>query len=236
LRVLPRDPDGDLAASLDTMIGDALRALPTLPPSWYRPVIVLPRAEQRGRPAVLRSVPDVYEPETDKYGPHTTVIAELLFQHSSAVAVQVLRDENNDEYSRKTVVPCLMQAVADAFVPSLGSHFWENYSNYWLRVCHADPGWRERFAAKADELRATGVAVVAAEADLPAQAAAAVSAWRGYVGDAAEAYAADQHEPAPSAVSLAFHFAHLMNNRLGVGPLEEAYYGSLLSAPATAAV
>ncbi len=237
LRLRTRDP-ARAREALQPSIDRVLAELPRIGPPLYRPAVGFgSRVPPAGATGAIRVVPGEYEPETEKFGTRGLAIAEELFQRSSELAVRVLTDERDGAYSRKTLVPCLMQSVADAFAATSGPRLWQGYATYWLSVCRAPRGyWWARFGEKAAELSSRGVAVVPEDAALPERARPLVSAWRRHAAEAARRYAAcDGDAPAPSALSLAFNFAHLMNNRLGITPLEEAYYGVLLHDCAPAA-
>ncbi|MGW7133419.1 thiopeptide-type bacteriocin biosynthesis protein [Streptomyces bobili] len=234
LRMKAAGAPEELRAKIDPIIAEVLAELPGVPPPLYRPALA---GAPGGRLtlSVIRSVPSQYLPEVGKYGTHGIEVAEELFQHSSEAAADVMADERDGTYSRKTVVPCLMQCVTDAFVPTLGPHFWQRYSAFWLeapQVPAAD--LRSRFAAKAAELREQGIPVVADDAGLPERAASVVRTWRRHVTRAAENYRTVTDNPRPSDIALASNFTHLTNNRLGIGLLEEAYYASLMFEDATA--
>jgi thiopeptide-type bacteriocin biosynthesis protein len=229
LRLKPTGPAEDLRARTDPVVARALDELATVPPPLYRPALLLRQPRVQTRAGVIRAVPSTYVPEVEKFGKHGVAIAEALFEQSSDVAVEVLTAERSGLYSRKTLVPCLMQAVVDAFVPEADERFWHDYATYWLRAFTLpEAEWRDRFVAKACELQLQGVPVIAPDPDLPEGARTALARWRRGAAAAAAAFADAQDDPPVPRGLLAFHFVHLMNNRLGVEPLEEAYYATLL--------
>lgn len=224
-----------LRAATEPLIHRALSELPTVPPPAYRPALPVPPFATPAARGFIRAVPTAYEPEVEKFGADTLPVAEELFERSSALAIDVLRAEREGACSRKTLAPCLMQCVADAFAPRAGPRLWDAYTAHWLGVCRASHAeWRPRFVAKARALRESGVPVVPADDDLAEPARSYVSAWRRDLAAAARGYARPRAEPSPPAQALAFNFAHLMNNRLGIQPLEEAYYAALMHEEAVA--
>ena len=66
------------------------------------------------------------------------------------------------------------------------------------------------------------------DADLPEAALRHVSAWRQAVENGSLAYSKLKDQPAPRGIELASHFIHLMNNRLGIMPVEESYFATLI--------
>jgi hypothetical protein len=225
---------GDVATlrrAAEPLLADALAELPLLLPAPYRPTILPPSASAAdvpaaGPPAGVRVELDRYEPDIDSFGEEGVGLAEVLFHASSEVAVRVLADEREQKYSRKTIAPILMQAVGDAFMPAVGRPLWTDYATYWLAL----PGdeWRSRFLAKAGEMRALGIPVLTPDERLPAEALAVVRAWRAATAAVAEAFRTAGDQPSRRPFELAFHFLHSMNNRLGLMPIEEAYFATLL--------
>lgn len=218
---------------VEPALNDALADLPMLPPNPYRPTILppsLPPAD--GQPARFNGVRvelEHYEPDADSFGERGVRIAEDLFCVSSDVALQIIIDEQDHKYSRKTLAPLLMQATADAFVPDLGRQIWTDYASYWLEWNpELRDQWLSRFVAKAAELRARAVPVLAADEQLPAEALEPLRAWRAATAAAATAFAAVDDWPARPSEDLTFRFCHAMNNRLGLNPIEEAYLATLI--------
>jgi len=208
----------------------AIQSLATLPPADYQPLIP-PSGIGASPPngGFVGVLPDTYEPEYDKFGGATGIaIAEAVFETSSEIAIAILRDEQAMAYSRKTALPILMAAAARAFVPRPGwPEFWDRYSRYWLGTGEkASAEWTARFRAKALELEHASVPIVPADASLHPSLRLQSARWRAALDAAAAAYASAR-VPVPPAL-LASQFSHLMNNRLGCMPLEEAYLAALL--------
>ncbi|MPZ50655.1 MAG: hypothetical protein GEU75_15385 [Dehalococcoidia bacterium] len=229
-----------LAGQVQEVCVAGLERLPSLPPSEYRPM-VLPPGGQGQDGAFLATMKvalksEQYEPELDKFGGVGGMpVAEAAFQESSEIAVSLLRDERDGQLSRKTLAPCLMAAAFAAF-PDLGGPdaFWRRYALYWLGGDNAvSVEWRERFVGKGEELRAREVPIVARAEELSEGAGTLVARWEAALADAAGAYRALGHSEVADE-SLLLNFIHLMNNRLGLTPLEEAYLATLLEHQAAA--
>jgi hypothetical protein len=229
LRAVPgRDRDVDVASR--AICDDGLRDLRRPPDGSYRPMLrglaVAPNGPDRP-PALVRGR---YEPEVDKFGgPLGMPIAEGVFQASSDLAVAALRAEAEGQLDRKHLVPGLLAAAFDAFVgqPSAASAFWRRYGLYWLGGdSPAAARWQALFSAKAEALQASGVRVRDL-ASSPVERRLATT-WRGVLDGAVAGYTAVAGA-VPGPDHLAFQFAHLMSNRLGIVPMEEAYLASLLA-------
>lgn len=233
----PSAADG-FRRAIDPLVHRIFRDVPVVVPSRYRPVVVAtPKAPARPRlssrapvdpcAAARIEIAD-YEPEVEVFGETGIAVAETLFCASSETAMRVLIDEEAGRYSRKTVVPLLMAAVADAFVPGRPAA-WGDYARYWLAGdSAAGTHWRQRFVDKAAALRVQGTAVLAPDEALVPEALDVVRYWRVAVAAAADGFSrAGDREP-PGAFDLMSHFTHLMNNRLGLMPLEEAYFATLI--------
>jgi thiopeptide-type bacteriocin biosynthesis protein len=212
---------------------DALGRVPQYPPAYHRPMALPDGAaalDFLSLPNVkVRLDMDTYEPELDKFGGAAGMpLAEALFQASSEAAWAILRDERAGKYSRKTLAPCLMESVRAAFAVDERAQFWRDYSLFWLGgASAAADDWRDRFSDKAQKLRASGVPVMAPEPALPVEARAIVAEWRAQLGRTAAAYQ-QLGDAQPQRQTLSANFIHLMNNRLGLVGLEEAYLGALL--------
>lgn len=226
-----RDP-GQLRERVRQVLERALARLPTLPPTSYRPTIrlapgpIVPELAPRSAHLELER----YQPDVESFGERGVLIAEHLACASSEAAVRVLTDEYQQRYSRKTLVPLLMHATGAAFVPDAGSSLWRDYASYWLAYApDLEAEWLPRFTAKADQLRAEGVCVVEPDAETAGEAIEVLTAWRAAVSSAAEAFCSVDDDPPRSPRELTFHFLHLMNNRLGLMPIEEAYFATLIA-------
>jgi thiopeptide-type bacteriocin biosynthesis protein len=212
----------------------ALRAVLTRAPGWYRPMVLPPGWRDGARTpkgATIGIVPDNYEPELNTFGGERGMaIAEQTFEVSSVVALTVLQQEAQGSYSRKDIAAELMAEAVRAFAPEeKASAFWRRYGVYWLggQTPVADD-WHRRFVAKVQKLRADDHHVFSPLCELASEAQAVAAAWKNQLEKSAEAYRRIDVSPRVSPATLAFHFAHLMNNRLGISVLEEAYLATLL--------
>ena len=222
-----------LAEPIRALCERGLDRVAHLPPTSYRPM-VLPRDFDAQRnvsvTAAVGIVADTYQPELEKFGGARGMpIAEEIFEASSRIALAILGDEADGRYSRKTIAPCLMHLVHDAFAPSESAErFWRNYSFSWLggeTMAAAD--WRVRFFEKGTRLRDERIPIVWPP-DLPRRATQLTDEWREQLRRAANAYGRIEDLGQVTTDILAFNFAHLMNNRLGLISVEEAYLAALL--------
>jgi hypothetical protein len=83
-----------------------------------------------------------------------------------------------------------------------------------------------RFRQQALALAARDVPLYADASTVPADALAIVARWREALASAAAGFAGLAKPPRPR--DLAFHFIHLHSNRLGLMPIEEAYFATLI--------
>lgn len=245
VRALAREGDRDaLGVALVDTCARCLNALPGYPPGEYHPTVAVPGFEASVAAVThahndIDVIEDRYAAETDKFGARPAMdIAEQVFDDSSRLAVGILRREDRGELSRKDLVPILMHEVSAAFIaPEARASFWNEYSYYWLNGrSPAAEDWQQKFGAKYDELGQRGIAIVPSDADLAPAVRELVTGWRRDLRAAAEAYAQASGHGDGGPEVLAFNFAHLMNNRLGLASLEEAYMAALLARLATPAL
>jgi thiopeptide-type bacteriocin biosynthesis protein len=221
-----------LRRQVEPILNHALTLLPGLPDATYRPTVTPPGGDQStvqpGHSNLVRVEADEYRPDVEIFGASGVVVAEHLFCASSEAAVRILMDERDQLYSRKSLIPQLMDATTQAFLPGSAREVWADYADYWLCLMPAlRERWQPKFAEKAAQLRAQRISVLASDADLGEGAVAVLRTWRAVTSASARAFASLPDRPAVR--DLLFHFLHTMNNRLGVNPLEEAYYSTLLA-------
>ena len=205
-------------------------------PGTYRPLVNL---QGIASPAPVHplaeaiAVEAAYEPELDVFlGPAHIDIAHDVFQASSEIALDLLALDANGSISRKTMAPLLMRTVADVLLdepdraPFLGA-----YQGYWLardaiRLDHLSG----EFERKAMALRNARHPLFPDLDDVSPAARAIVSRWRETLAHARRAYngAIPDRRRFPS--NLPFQFMHLMNNRIGINVLDEAYLACLVRA------
>lgn len=215
-----------------------LSRISSQPPGSYAPMVTAPGyAEQIETLSVahndIRLTLTEYEPEYDKFGgPVGMSIAEELFGVSSEIACDLLEAEAAGQLSRKSVLPAMMRACFDAFRPDTAPEtFWREYSYYWLgSKTPAAEDWRDRFRRKWEELDASGISAFDPDPAIRALTRPMLARWTEALARAADAYRAAGRSSDANPEVLAFTIAHLMNNRLGIAVLEEAYVGSLIEA------
>jgi thiopeptide-type bacteriocin biosynthesis protein len=240
LRVLPMTPDAVKTIRIDLIdaIANRLSRINAQPPGDYAPMVAPPGFEaQIGKVTIahndVRVGEAAYEPEFDKFGGAPGMpIAETLFWHSSRIAAQILRLDTDSALSRKSLVPRLMHETFAAFAPATdAATFWREYSYYWLGArTPAAEDWRERFLEKSGDLRDSGVSALHPHGPDHTAFEAIIADWSTALHEAAAAYRhiAGSTDADVKDEVLIFTFAHLMNNRLGIASLEEAYMGALL--------
>lgn len=226
-------PDGAARApAFETVVEDLLCEMVYTPPSTYRPLVNLghaPPAPAEGRSPQAFAYRDDYRPEFEPFrGPDYIDVAHGLFQGSSEVAVSILGMELDGGPSRKSLAPALMRRVLDALVPRAEhEEFLEGYLRYWtvqdgINLDYLTPD----FEAKAMELLDQGYDLEPGELECQA----VLKRWEEGLAEAAQRYGdlLPDHRLFPD--NLPFRFMHLMNNRLGVGILDEAYLAAVLKA------
>ncbi|MEP7185011.1 MAG: lantibiotic dehydratase C-terminal domain-containing protein [Rhodanobacter sp.] len=241
LRARPRREDEELLKNeLSHLCANSLNTLHELVAGTYYPMVVpagFEEAMQRESgglgniPNDVTMMSDQYEPEIDKYGgPMGIRFAEDVFQTSSEVACRMLADEASGLYSRKDLIPLLMSDCVEAFVADTDeAAFWREYSFYWLGGNTPAAGdWREKFFEKSAELTELGIPVVPDLSLLPSSAREVAARWRNCLDVAVLRYRDMASVVDANHEVLSFNFAHLMNNRLGISSLEEAYMATLL--------
>jgi len=182
----------------------------------------------------IETQPAVYEPELDKYGGLDGVeIAERLFEFSSELALWAV-SQHPKGGTRDGIAALLL---ADTFgALTLGSKpaahtrrrawpwhsFWRVHANWWTGVEHVGPGLRDKLEQHAAAHRRAVQARMHAAAEVPD-----VAAWRRRWFRAVDDYftAAEQLEVPRTPQHLAFHQNHMLMNRLGYLPREEALLG-----------
>jgi hypothetical protein len=232
LRIRTTGHSAGLDHAVTPLLARGLDQLSEVPPLEHCPTVMLPQPPNPSLAAPVMGIRrDRYRPEVGKFGVHGIYIAEALFEASSRIAVQIIIDERAGEYSRKDIVPLLMKSVQDAFAHQGDtSAFWERYASYWLSTIAKSEELRQRFVEKRSELAARGITVLGRQDRLATGAATCLAQWRLALEKAVDEYSRVPDVPAVPMADLAFHFVHLMNNRLGVMPVEESYFGVLLAA------
>jgi thiopeptide-type bacteriocin biosynthesis protein len=171
-----------------------------------------------------------YEPEFDKYGVAPAIdIAETIFCRSSQLACEILDHENQQIYSRKSLIPLLMLSCFQQLNIKNQQDYWRQYSQFWLGGdTPVAEDHREGFFAKGDEIKAAGFDVIDPIETLPQQAQDIVVRWNDALKESYVSYSKIKDQAEFSFNVLCFNFSHLMLNRLGLTPFEESYMAALL--------
>lgn len=226
-------------------ISRGLDNVTSLPPTEYTPLVSMDESlmEERGPEGQMPSenlpmmqiLKAEYEPEFDVYGEYggAMEIAESHFQISSEIALEIVgKDIAGHEVSRKTLAPLLMQAVIETFEPEEGvGEFLKFYSQYWAgsMTGGAYGPLLNSFQEKAVELKENDIQIFTDRTNLSDAERAILDAWVSELGRAH-----DEYMKIPSFLSasqnerLLFNFLHLMNNRIGIGPVDESYLATLM--------
>lgn len=173
-----------------------------------------------------------YEPEFDTYGGEIGIaIAEQVFCASSVLARAILLKEASAELSRKNcALPLYIEAI-NTFVPDRDVNgFLERYANFWLSGDAALGAYKSALIDKAYSMIDEGLTILPSVSEYARPVADLTGQWKAVLVSARERY--ERQCPAYSRVladTLAFHFVHLMNNRLGFNTVEESYLAILLS-------
>lgn len=173
-----------------------------------------------------------YVPEFDMYGGDTGVaIAEQVFYASSVLARAILIKEAAAELSRKNcALPLFIEAITTFVSGRDMNGFLERYANFWLSGDAALGKHKNVFIDKAYSMIDEGLTILPSVSEYDRSIADLAGQWKAALISARERY--ERRCPAYSKVladTLAFHFVHLMNNRLGFSTVEESYLAILLS-------
>ncbi|KLE38497.1 hypothetical protein ABA78_09510 [Serratia sp. TEL] len=234
VRFLLQEKDSQrLETAIYAALHDALNSLPLRPANLWTPLVSF-----RGNtPFPTHELPvhcerAEYEPETDVYGGETGIgIAEALFHQSSDIARAILLAEAGGGMTRKEFALPLMLAMLETFIPvARRSAFLESFSTFWL-AGSADIGMiKNSFTDRAWELIDENSVLLSPQIRQDAQSAELVDRWQSALDQTRRNY--ERHCERYSdglAKNLAFQFMHLMNNRLGLSTLDEAWLAVLLS-------
>ncbi|MEG7417483.1 thiopeptide-type bacteriocin biosynthesis protein [Serratia marcescens] len=234
VRFLLQEKDSQrLETAIYAALHDALNSLPLRPANLWTPLVSF-----RGNtPFPTHELPvhcerAEYEPETDVYGGETGIgIAEALFHQSSDIARAILLAEAGGGMTRKEFALPLMLAMLETFIPvARRSAFLESFSTFWL-AGSADIGMiKNSFTDRAWELIDENSVLLSPQIRQDSQSAELVDRWQSALDQTRRNY--ERHCERYSdglAKNLAFQFMHLMNNRLGLSTLDEAWLAVLLS-------
>lgn len=187
-----------------------------LPKSAADPAVFGSLVEPRRTTVVF----EPHRPEVSFCGPAANDIVESLFSYSSRLAVDVL-DRLDDRTLERSIALGLMHATAAALVPAAERRgFWVEYRDFWTRSVPS-AGWIAALFKKATsmDVRAVNDELRALEPECRGYAVALDIAREEL----------NRTEPAFLAQRASLQqVIHLMNNRLGLSPLEEAYLAEIL--------
>lgn len=227
--------DDEVASEAHTFLystlSAALRQPLTIDSLAYRPAVL---TRSRFDVSELRiSAPQVaiaqYQPEVELFGTESIDIAESFFCASSELTLALLKLEALGLCDRKTMVPWLMFETCAAFLsPNHWKEHWRRYASYWLSVqSEPEQDWMPRFMKKANQMRSDQINLLTSPQKLNENARALLDEWVATCRTTAHAYSKTANCP-PIAPILS-QLTHLTNNRLGLLPLEEAYFATLLA-------
>ncbi|MGW1173539.1 lantibiotic dehydratase C-terminal domain-containing protein [Kitasatospora sp. NPDC002543] len=212
-----------LAIDCERLAGRAPTERPLLLPLDLRPFV--------GRHAGADVA--VYEPEDGKYGgPTGTRLAEEVFQHSSELAlwgVGLARTPDRAALAvlllRGSVAALQRVSPPEGVRPISESQFWHRHFMWWTQdVGHAAEQLRTRLRDDAEQDR-WGIEDRAESLASDPVVRHRIEEWTSVV--AAYLDRASHHAVPHSAAHLVFHQAHMMLNRIGILPREEALLGVL---------
>ncbi|WP_162309104.1 thiopeptide-type bacteriocin biosynthesis protein [Brevibacillus antibioticus] len=167
----------------------------------------------------------VYEPEISKYGGSEGVSkAEPIFQQSSELVVNSIEDIIVGQIDRYLLGLAIMKLKLDTlFLHDEKEEllFLQHYLFYWTGAKYSASG--QQLAKKFLEL--TIKKVKAIESDMTELLPIVNRTYISLVASTIEQVLKISHK---SKVELLFHYIHMMNNRLGITPLEEAYLAAIL--------
>lgn len=178
--------------------------------------------------------PAVYAPEIEKYGGMVGIeLAEAFFEFSSELALWAVAQHQKGSSRDALAILLLSDSVDSLLTGPTASHwwqrqrvsvdrFWQIHANWWTGAIHGDDAFRKltrNHASAHRESMQDRIAIVAAEPN--------VLAWRQRWFKAIDAYLNDVHDydVGRTAQHLVFHQNHMIMNRLGYLPREEALLG-----------
>jgi len=233
VRFLLQNEDQSREAAIYATLHDALNRLPKRPASLWTPLVNfrdMPTFPEYQFPVHCERAE--YQPETEVYGGETGMgIAETLFHHSSDIARAILQDESAHTVSRKDFVLPLMLAALQRFVPP-GRHiaFLDSYATFWLAGSPDIGMMKNTFTDRAWDLIDENVPLLSPQLRQQPHCAALLTRWESALEQTRRSY--ERHCERYNdglAENLAFQFMHLMNNRLGLSTLDEAWLAVLMS-------
>lgn len=167
----------------------------------------------------------VYEPEISKYGGIVGVEkAEPIFQHSSELVINWIEDIMVGQIDRYMLGLAIMRLQLDTLFlhdEKDELQFLRHYLFYWTGANHSSSG--QQLAKKFLELTTKKVKVI--ESNMIELLPIVNHTYISLVASTTEQVLNISKK---SKAELLFHYIHMMNNRLGITPLEEAYLAAIL--------
>lgn len=167
----------------------------------------------------------MYEPEADKYGGKQGVaISEELFQHSSELGIKLIGGILSGEINRFSVGLRIMDSVLKKNFTRMTEidAFLTQYLAYWSGSVHSDwTAYRDQLLSSAEKRIDLTWNIL--NPDNPDPAAEEYGLFTQHIFRQMESEGVSKARS-----DLMFNYTHMMNNRLGIWPLEEAYLAALL--------
>lgn len=172
-----------------------------------------------------------YEPEYEKYGGVQGVhIAEDIFQSSSELVLSLLNDPGFKDNDRFDFALFLMNKTAEhaSLSADQARDLWESMLHHWSGADYTEG---ITYKTKLEEAAEKRIDVINVVIEKMHSNPFVIKLTEGYQKILQKAFSQIQgsEKIRTSHSHLSFHYIHMMNNRLGVWPIEEAYLGALLA-------
>ncbi|MBU2661043.1 thiopeptide-type bacteriocin biosynthesis protein [Bacillus cabrialesii] len=172
-----------------------------------------------------------YEPEYEKYGGVQGVhIAEDIFQSSSELVLSLLNDPGFKDNDRFDFALFLMNKTAEhaSLSADQARDLWESMLHHWSGADYTEG---ITYKTKLEEAAEKRIDVINVVIEKMHSNPFVIKLTEGYQKILQRAFSQIQESEKirTSHSHLSFHYIHMMNNRLGVWPIEEAYLGALLA-------
>ncbi|MDU0156702.1 thiopeptide-type bacteriocin biosynthesis protein [Bacillus cabrialesii] len=172
-----------------------------------------------------------YEPEYEKYGGVQGVhIAEDIFQSSSELVLSLLNDHGFKDNDRFDFALFLMNKTAEhaSLSADQARDLWESMLHHWSGADYTEG---ITYKTKLEEAAEKRIDVINVVIEKMHSNPFVIKLTEGYQKILQKAFSQIQESEKirTSHSHLSFHYIHMMNNRLGVWPIEEAYLGALLA-------
>ncbi|OLQ49079.1 hypothetical protein BHT94_09395 [Bacillus licheniformis] len=172
-----------------------------------------------------------YEPEYEKYGGVQGVhIAEDIFQSSSELVLSLLNDPGFKDNDRFDFALFLMNKTAEhaSLSADQARDLWESMLHHWSGADYTEG---ITYKTKLEEAAEKRIDVINVVIEKMHSNPFVIKLTEGYQKILQKAFSQIQESEKirTSHSHLSFHYIHMMNNRLGVWPIEEAYLGALLA-------